>query len=578
MTSVPPLHYDILSHASDESSKEDSPRDNSSELSKTQRNSTFLPINVSSSLKRRSFFSFNRVDTDVPYTNRFETKTSKDSLETSTTKKLSEFHLQHSASSPSPIVTLAQPPSPHLVNQPTATTPPATPTHHGGIVNRMNNIFFSSSHSLRRKSKHIQDSRRDEEEFEELGIPFKDIFDDADQDDTALDRWSSKTRVLQRWPELSNLPATTSMIPQSVNYCLEVVHSNNLIPGMFILEEQEKYIHYYKLFFLYRGHKNYVAEEETLGPLVITVEKLSENLKSDKKRRRLRVLIRSRRSDERAWVPSNIGTRKGLIALKPEFNNIKFTKSSSDALITDLILFDKKHLPRKCSKIGVLYCRPSQTNETEWYNNEKGSHDFEEFLEFLGEKVSLQGWRGYRGGLDVTNNSTGTHSIYTNYHGMEMMFHVSTLLPYRSDDLQQLERKRHIGNDIVLVLFRERDCSDYFSPTQIYSQFNHVFLVVQKVASDPTHYRVCVGAKLGVQPFGPQITCNGIYKKSTEFRSFILTKILNGERAAMYAPDFKQTMQQTRKEALKGLVDQYSRPKKSKKLLSGANIFRKTIH
>jgi hypothetical protein len=29
------------------------------------------------------------------------------------------------------------------------------------------------------------------------------------------------------------------------------------------------------------------------------------------------------------------------------------------------------------------------------------SPDYDEFLEFLGEKITLQGWANYRGGLDV---------------------------------------------------------------------------------------------------------------------------------------------------------------------------------
>ena len=34
------------------------------------------------------------------------------------------------------------------------------------------------------------------------------------------------------------------------------------------------------------------------------------------------------------------------------------------------------------------------------------------------------------------------------------MFHVSTLLPFTLGDAQQLQRKRHIGNDIVAIVFQ----------------------------------------------------------------------------------------------------------------------------
>jgi Rap/ran-GAP protein len=41
--------------------------------------------------------------------------------------------------------------------------------------------------------------------------------------------------------------------------------------------------------------------------------------------------------------------------------------------------------------------------------------------------------------------TTGTHSVYTEWSGFEVMFHVSTLLPYNPRDTQQIERKRHLG-------------------------------------------------------------------------------------------------------------------------------------
>jgi hypothetical protein len=51
------------------------------------------------------------------------------------------------------------------------------------------------------------------------------------------------------------------------------------------------------------------------------------------------------------------------------------------------------------------------------------------------------------------------------------MFHVSTLLPFFPEDPQQVERKRHLGNDVVIVIFREGP-NDPFTPLIIRSQFN----------------------------------------------------------------------------------------------------------
>jgi hypothetical protein len=66
------------------------------------------------------------------------------------------------------------------------------------------------------------------------------------------------------------------------------------------------------------------------------------------------------------------------------------------------------------------------------------SPDFEEFLTLIGDKIKLDGWKKFRGGLDVRNRTTGVYSIYREFHGNPIMFHVSTLLPFNPKDNQQV--------------------------------------------------------------------------------------------------------------------------------------------
>lgn len=47
-------------------------------------------------------------------------------------------------------------------------------------------------------------------------------------------------------------------------------------------------------------------------------------------------------------------------------------------------------------------------------------------------------WGRFRGGLDVTHGQTGTESVYCNFRNKEIMFHVSTKLPYTEGDTQQV--------------------------------------------------------------------------------------------------------------------------------------------
>ena len=49
-------------------------------------------------------------------------------------------------------------------------------------------------------------------------------------------------------------------------------------------------------------------------------------------------------------------------------------------------------------------------------------------------------------------------------------------------DHQQLARKRHIGNDIVCIVFQDQGAS--FSPEMISSQFLHAYIVLQPDSED----------------------------------------------------------------------------------------------
>lgn len=135
-----------------------------------------------------------------------------------------------------------------------------------------------------------------------------------------------------------------------------------------------------------------------------------------------------------------------------ELSNIKLVEVAHPQLPKRLVEYERKAIFRNY-KFGILYVKDGQTDENDMFGNNEPSEQFEDFLNFLGERVKLQGWTGYRGGLDVKNNTTGTHSVHTMFgDGLEIMFHVSTLLPYQPDDLQKVERKRYEAIFFLLSL------------------------------------------------------------------------------------------------------------------------------
>ncbi|KAK2496744.1 hypothetical protein MC885_012819, partial [Smutsia gigantea] len=201
----------------------------------------------------------------------------------------------------------------------------------------------------------------------------------------------------------------------------------------------------------------------------------------------------------------------------------------------------------------VLY---PKTSEEELFSTNEESPAFMEFLEFLGQKVKLQDFKGFRGGLDVTHGQTGTESVYCNFRNKEIMFHVSTKLPYTEGDTQQLQRKRHIGNDIVAVVFQDENTP--FVPDMIASNFLHAYVVVQAEGGGPDgpFYKVSVTARDDVPFFGPPLPDPAVFRKGPEFQEFLLTKLINAEYACYKAEKFAKLEERTRAALLETLYEE----------------------
>ena len=93
---------------------------------------------------------------------------------------------------------------------------------------------------------------------------------------------------------------------------------------------------------------------------------------------------------------------------------------------------------KQAYKFGVIYMKENQQTEEELFANETHSKAFDEFLDLLGQRIRLKGFNKYRAGLDGNNDLTGTHSVYTKFADNEIMFHVSTLLPFEEFDSQKV--------------------------------------------------------------------------------------------------------------------------------------------
>jgi len=315
-------------------------------------------------------------------------------------------------------------------------------------------------------------------------------------------------------------------------------------------------------------HVNYGGTDESVGgPFVVSVVKMEKDGADSKEA--YRAIVRTKKGDVKATCSVKSGMFSGkkipvkevLQEVFPVLAGKKMNHWKDPALYTTLNTFEERQLVRSY-KFGVLYCAAGQKDEEKMFQNVKGSADWEEFLDAIGKRIALQGWTSYRAGLDVKTGATGKDSVYTKFNDYEVMYHVSTMLPYFPADTQQVERKRHLGNDIVVIVFKEG--SEPFDPGCIKSEFNHIFAVVQKMmpawgTPGKTYYRVAIGVKEGVPSFKPELPSECIFEKGDEFREFLLCKLINGEMACYEAPAFKLKIQRTRLALLKEILNNFSK-------------------
>ncbi|XP_061552312.1 signal-induced proliferation-associated 1-like protein 1 isoform X1 [Phycodurus eques] len=341
----------------------------------------------------------------------------------------------------------------------------------------------------------------------------------------------------------------------------------------YIVEHVDLGAYYYRKFFYLREHWNYFGMDEALGPVAVSVrrEKLEED-KEHGQQYNYRLIFRTSELttlrgsifEDVVLSTSKHGTARGLPIkdvleyILPELDLQCLRLGLNTPKVTEqLMKLDEQGLSFQV-KVGVMYCRAGQSSEEEMYNNEMAGPALDEFLQLLGEKVRLKGFTKYRAQLDTKTDSTGTHSLYTSYKDYELMFHVSTLLPYTPNNKQQLLRKRHIGNDIVTIVFQEPGAHP-FTPKAIRSHFQHVFIVVRvhDPCSDNTCYSVAVSRSQDVPPFGPPVPKAVTFPKSSVFRDFLLAKVINAENAAHKSDKFGAMATRTRQEYLRDLAERH---------------------
>lgn len=320
---------------------------------------------------------------------------------------------------------------------------------------------------------------------------------------------------------------------------------------------------HYSMFFGKRTHTT-VYTTANGQPIVCSVEDTPANAPRH-------IIIRTKKDDIRVIAPpgkSDVAVVKVAVpnAIPSLPAKMKWVSTKSTAAQEELRKFERLSTVTRY-KFGLMYAAVGQSQEEVIFNNQlsQTSPAFTEFLDFIGTRIKLQGFTEYSGGLDTKQNNTGEESVFTKYGNgpvpLQIMFHVAPMLPFQEKDLQKVERKRHIGNDVCVMIFKESSGpEDTVNVDSFVSHFNNVFVVVSPVPPDPKEpdrkfYRVAIASKTGVRPYPPYFPPSGnVFEKSPEFREWLLQKLINAERVTMEAPDFRSVML-TRKTMLCNVIE-----------------------
>ncbi|XP_049899336.1 tuberin isoform X1 [Epinephelus moara] len=136
--------------------------------------------------------------------------------------------------------------------------------------------------------------------------------------------------------------------------------------------------------------------------------------------------------------------------------------------------------PYDTHKIGVVFVGAGQVNnEVAILSNEYGSNRYAAFLTGLGKLIHLKDCdpdQIFLGGLDQYGDD-GEFTYCWHDDIMQAIFHIATLMPNKESDKGCCNKKRHIGNDFVMVVYN--DSGEEYKLGTIKGQFNFVEVIIK---------------------------------------------------------------------------------------------------
>ncbi|KIJ61264.1 hypothetical protein HYDPIDRAFT_31562 [Hydnomerulius pinastri MD-312] len=127
-------------------------------------------------------------------------------------------------------------------------------------------------------------------------------------------------------------------------------------------------------------------------------------------------------------------------------------------------------------KVGIMYVAPGQTHELDILRNTHGSPAYTRFLEGIGRLINLRGQVDvYAGGLNPDEDGSYAYAWWDDIG--QVLYHTATMMPNAPDDEYCVNKKRHIGNDYVRIVWNDGGRPYRFDT--LATQFQFVNIVIE---------------------------------------------------------------------------------------------------
>ncbi|KAL7715002.1 Rap-GAP domain-containing protein [Entamoeba marina] len=196
-------------------------------------------------------------------------------------------------------------------------------------------------------------------------------------------------------------------------------------------------------------------------------------------------------------------------------------------------------------KFGLICLEQVFTKDTIW-NPKKISPDCDEFMTLLGRKVDMNRWSHYGGGLD-TSSVSKQQAIYSDFHGIEIIFHPNTY-----------GLKEQIEEDLVVLVWMEDN--SLFDLEMFRGAGNCVWMIVFPARNENRKvigYKLVVIIRNDVEVFSPQIPRGCMFDDTDYFKEFLFTKMIMAEIATLRSPAFQEVKSKERRHLLNSFVKTY---------------------